>query len=49
MITVQSTLGHAHIVDQIIQFLTITFLDNVSFGVNSPVVSHGRFMHVRPQ
>ena len=47
MVTVQSTLVHAHIVDQIIQYLTIMLLDNASFGANSPVVS--RFTHVRPQ
>ena len=46
MVTVQSTLGHAHIVDQIIQYLTIMLLDNASFGANTPVVS--RFTHVRP-
>ena len=47
MVTVQSTLGHAHIVDQIIQYLTIMLLDNASLGADSPVVS--RFTHVRPQ
>ena len=42
MVTVQSTWGHAHIVDQIIQYLTIMLLDNASFGANSPVVSRLR-------
>ena len=47
MVTVQSTLGHAHIFDQIIQYRTIMLLDNASFGANSPVVS--RSTHVIPQ